>query len=128
MGNYKHFFSISTICVHLLLQNGLSAEYLLVNNFEDNSLDPWEDQSSNGAEWTIVDYDDDANDPLNIPRILPPSSGNRKYLAVKFKRHSFGIAALKLREPFAIAPGTTLTLMFFIRSRYGGLNNVEVVE
>jgi len=102
-------------------------QHSLDTNFENGSLDPWKDETGEGAEirWIVEDYWT-VGSSLRPPPLEPIGSSNRKYLRLESQLEgSFGVAVL--RSPlFWSQPGDVLTFSYWIRSRYDRLNNIQV--
>ena len=102
-------------------------QHSLDTSFENGSLDPWKDETDEGADirWIVEDFWT-VSSSLRPPPLEPIGSSNRKYLRLDRQLGgSFGVAVL--RSPlFLCQPGDILTFYYWIRSRYNRLNNLQV--
>lgn len=102
-------------------------QHSLDTNFENGSLDPWKDETDEGADirWIVEDFWT-VGSSLRPPPLEPIGSSNRKYLRLERPLgSSFGVAVL--RSPlFLCQSGDVLTFSYWIRSRYNRLNNLQV--
>lgn len=109
--------------------NNAVRQHFLDSNFENGSLDPWKDESDNGAEvrWIVEDFWS-VSSSLRPPPLEPIGSSNRKYLRLERQLGgSFGVAVLQ--SPFFLGqPGDVLTFSYWMRSRYNQMNNIQVYK
>lgn len=97
----------------------------LNEDFEDGSIEPWEDVS---GKWNVEDISTTDESPAPL---LPPymDETSNKYLRVVHGNESeygFGPAVLR-SPPFIVSSDVVVTFSFWIRSLLPHFNNLEVI-
>ena len=93
------------------------------NDFEDDRMSPWYDQSSGQVRWDIEDYTNPSQNDIQAPK---PGAGT-KYLRGIRSQLVEGTAVLR-SEPFTASPGDQISFSFWIQSRRTGVNNIAVTR
>ena len=98
----------------LTINKDITSVSCIDKDFEDGSVYPWIDDSTDGVSWVIQE----SSSILEV--------NNNKHLRIKPSPESnFGVAIL--RSPTFIAtPGDVVTFSYRIRSKYQKFNNLQV--
>jgi len=99
-------------------------ELSINQNFENGSIQPWQDFSEEGTQWVIENISSWSNEHTKNHLGLPPMESGTHYLWLKQDLETFGIGILS-SNTFLANPGDEIKFSFWIHSSYKYFNNLQ---
>lgn len=104
----------------------LTKEQFIDNDFENNGVFPWVEESPDGVQWKI----ENKTSPWETKNEAPQPIDGRNYLRVHRGQSfsSFGVAVLRSpRFGFGLSDQIDFSFSFWIRSKWPQFTNLEVI-
>ena len=104
----------------------LAKEQFIYNDFENNGVFPWVEESPGGVQWKI----ENKTSPWETKNEAPQPIDGRNYLRVHRGQSfsSFGVAVLRSpRFGFGLSDQIDFSFSFWIRSKWPQFTNLEVI-